>query len=254
MVDVYLKEFEKLKDEQISRASLRDSLFNVTMVLIGGGMTMAFSHPPDSLGLLLLIPVVGFVAGMTHVASDRRISKIGSYFRERLAPKIAAKRGMSQDDVFEWEAYIRSDRSRILRKLLQLGTNLLLYVGSGLFALGWYVFVVKAGPHLTVSDWLGVTGDVFLLFLVLWEIVRHADICSWGDAARWCGRVILRAALAVVAGGLVGYAVWRFGGPLLPDANSTWEMSRQVLPVTHLMAAAGTASLLVAAIAFAWRQ
>jgi hypothetical protein len=254
MAGVFLTEFVKLKDEQISRASLRDNLFNITIVLIGGGITIAFSRPPQSLGLLLLLPIVGFVAGMSHVASDRRISKIGSYFREKLASKVAAEESLPADQVFEWETYIRNDRARVSRKILQFVTNMLLYFGSGAFAVTWYVFFVKDPASLTLVERFACGGDTFLLALVFWQIAAHADFGPARSLAARAVRFVGRVVVAAMAAGVCGLAVLKFGREFVVGADQTWTSGVPYVHLTRLSVLAATAALIAWSIVLLMRR
>jgi hypothetical protein len=222
MDDVYLAEFTKLKDEQINRAAHRDRLFHLTIILIGGGITIAFSREDRSTtGILLLIPSVAFVAGMSHIACDRRISEIGAYFRERLGPKIAEQRTDVRPPVFEWEDYIRRQaNTRAWRKALQLLANGLLYVVSGLWAMGWYAFAVKTFATLTFWEWCTLAFDLVLMVFVAAELFKHSGLKLRSPGPRRQSSIIMATlAVSAVLGVSTGLALATYGAGLLPQPN-----------------------------------
>lgn len=240
MSDVHLKEFEKLKDEQVSREAHRDRLFHLTIILIGGGITLAFSKSEQSMGILLLIPVVAFIAGMSHIACDRRISSIGAYFRDRLAPMIAKDRNVPREQVFGWEDYIRSDSHRSSRKRLQLLSNLLLYVGSGLWAALWYVFFVKPRSPVDMG-WLAYAQksvgllnnaefsaflfDMLLMVVMAWQLFSHAYIYRAADTdasvSTWqhVRRAMLRFVFATLLAALAATAITHYDHAFIQEAG-----------------------------------
>lgn len=256
MTDVFIAEFEKLKDEQISRAAHRDRLFHLTIILIGGGFTLALSEHENAYLVLLFLPVVAFIAGVSHLGCDRRISAIGSYFKDALAPKIAKSLGVRTEEVLSWEVYIRADRHRHVRKWLQLATNLLLYVGSGVCALVWYGWFVIQHRHAQpgLAGFIGVPLGIVLMVIMLGQFVSHAYIGSPSDKpeAR-IGRLVRSGLGVLVTTALVSAAYWfaiRFGGQFIPGPDSivvvpglgeTWH-------VTRLNAAAVTSALIAGGI------
>ena len=61
-----------------------------TMLIIGGALTLALADKgARSAEILLALPFAIFVAGVAHVAADRRIDDIGIYIRDILRPSVA---------------------------------------------------------------------------------------------------------------------------------------------------------------------
>jgi hypothetical protein len=137
---VYL-EFEKLKDEQISRIRFRDGLFYFTMLILGGALTLACSDKyGQTVDVLLAVPFAVFIAGVAHITCDRRIDDIGIYIRDVLAAAIAEQEGIEKEKVFAWERNFRGAALHGLRSSLQNIALMMLYVGSGVVALWIYRF------------------------------------------------------------------------------------------------------------------
>src|SRR5215217_3250792 len=78
--EVYLIEYQKLKDEQIARIGFRDNLIYATLVAIGAILSFAITNPANYQALLIL-PLATFVLGWIYLSNDRKISDIGRYIR-----------------------------------------------------------------------------------------------------------------------------------------------------------------------------
>lgn len=254
MRDIHIAEFEKLKDEQISRAAHRDRLFHLTLILIGGGGSFALATR-EATPLLLLLPYIAFIAGMSHVACDRRISAIGSYFREVLAPKLAATVGVESSEIFAWEDYITKDSKRYVRKWLQLFTNLLLYVGTGLVALAYYGFhnihPSKAAENPFIV--IGLIGGLILMVILTRQLTHYSHLKAAAENAGKTGsnafQVLLRVMLSAVFAVGTGWLVLQYGPMLAPshakEMTQTLMLLGTSVPATILQVWASAAALIV---------
>jgi len=248
VADIYLAEFEKLKDEQISRSAHRDRLFHLTLVLFGGGITIALTKDPHTLGLLLLLPVVAFIAGTSHIACDRRISSIGSYIKNTLTKRIAEKEHIPCHEVLEWETFIDSDKLRKGRKLTQFLSNVFLYVLSGIGVTVWYCITVAIHEQgwSEYADFALAAFDILLMLLMGWQLIRHAYIGRSKERADRKAmvratliRALSKGVLVLVAAGLAAATVIHFGPPLLVAPFQPLDMGFPIpWPMTRLTLAA----------------
>ncbi|MFN8501581.1 hypothetical protein [Kouleothrix sp.] len=172
VVDAYLREYEKLKDEQIARIGFRDNLIYATLVATGGLLSFALASPSNIYALLLL-PLAGAVLGWTYLNNDRKISSIGRYIRSALLRNLRAATQAPDAQFFGWELTPQIEPGRLWRKILQLAVNIALFVGSGLVALAAFFLLSPAPPRIA---WWVAGADVVMLVLLLLEIVRDADI------------------------------------------------------------------------------
>lgn len=78
LLEVYLNEYQKLKDEQIARIGFRDNLIYATLVAIGGLLSYALADAANARALLIL-PLATFTLGWTFLINDAKISAIGRY-------------------------------------------------------------------------------------------------------------------------------------------------------------------------------
>src|SRR4051794_25819998 len=82
-VNILMKEYERLKDEQARRIGFRDGQIFVTLGAIGGLASYATVHKDDR--VFLLIPWVCVIMGWNYLVNDEKISAIGRYIRRDLA-------------------------------------------------------------------------------------------------------------------------------------------------------------------------
>lgn len=232
-ISVHISEFEKLKDEQIELLGQRDRLRQQTMLILGGGFALMVQYPNTGRLLMFILPVVSYITGMSRVSCDRRIETIGSYIHHVLTPKLQQSENKDGPaDVFEWENYIRQDRNRNVRKALDLITNLILYVGSGVLAIGLYAEgVVQGGGPLHLQNWeLWAFGfDIFFMLVLFWQIARHAyiHVSSRGEivpppqSTHWFGRNLVSGLLA--AGTF--WLVMHYGPHVLPHFDAARDVA-----------------------------
>jgi hypothetical protein len=153
---VLIAEYESLKKEQNSRIAFRDHLLYATLGSLAGTIAITIGAPARA-PLLLVLPAVCVVLGWTYLVNDEKVSALGRYVREQLAPKMAE---LAQDDsVFGWERIHRADDRRVSRKALQLGVELTTFVLPAVAAVVTYwlldpyhvVFTVIAAVEMLVT-------------------------------------------------------------------------------------------------------
>src|SRR5687767_4978743 len=138
LLDIRLREYDKLKSEQTQRIGFRDNMIYVHLLVVGGVVSFALSQP-NRLYALLIIPWVCFVLGWTYITNDAKISAIADYFTTKLADRIRNDIGVSPDaPLFEWETQYKEDPQRLQRKKLQLFVDEVIFCVSGLIALCVY--------------------------------------------------------------------------------------------------------------------
>ena len=93
MLDVYLQEYSKLKDEQAQRIGFRDNLLYVTLAVFGTVLAFALGDKAN-LYALLVLPWVSLVLGWTYLVNDQKISAIGQYIRYTLVEKVSELTGI----------------------------------------------------------------------------------------------------------------------------------------------------------------
>ncbi|NEO10247.1 MAG: hypothetical protein F6K51_33740, partial [Moorea sp. SIO3I8] len=110
ILQVFMLEYEKLKEEQAQRIGFRDQMIYITLGIFGGILSFALSNKTNSYALLV-IPWVCLILGWTYLVNDEKISAIGKYLRLTLTEKIKAQTGHTDlESIFGWEIAHRSDR------------------------------------------------------------------------------------------------------------------------------------------------
>ena len=182
MVDVspalqcLLEEFKTSKAEQTARIGFRDNLIYVTVA--GIGAVSAFALGKDGTPFAFLVsPWLAVVLGWTYLVNDEKISSMGRYIRETLAPKLESITGQPPDTLLLLERAHRSDSRRIQRKVLQLSINLLTFIGSSFASIG--AFLARAeGLHwgLHWGTYSLIAVEVLCVIVLAWQIWAYADI------------------------------------------------------------------------------
>ena len=175
ILEIYFKEYDKLKSEQTQRIGFRDNLLYVTLGLFGTIIALAVSNQANYYALLV-IPWVCLILGWTYLVNDEKITAIGRYIRYTLTEKVKEQTGHTDiESIFGWETAHRSDNRRKRRKIEQLIIDEITFVLSGIVALISFWLLVSNAP-LAINI-LGVI-EMLLLFILGVEIVIYADLAK----------------------------------------------------------------------------
>ncbi|HEY9739706.1 MAG TPA: hypothetical protein V6C90_04370 [Coleofasciculaceae cyanobacterium] len=175
MLDVYLQEYEKLKDEQTQRIGFRDNLLYVTLGVFGTVVTFAVSNKANYYALIV-IPWVCLILGWTYLVNDEKITALGRYIRLTLVEKIKQQTGNTDtESIFGWEIAHRNDQRRKRRKIEQLIIDEITFVFSGIAGLVAFWLLVSQ-PHwaIQVLCWI----ELVLLVILGVEIIIYADLAK----------------------------------------------------------------------------
>lgn len=189
MLEVYLQEYGKLKDEQAQRIGFRDNLLYVTLALFGTVLAFILGDNENPYGLLVL-PWASLVLGWTYLVNDQKISAIGRYIRYTLVEKVsnlACRAGADIGEIefiFGWEVAHRGDKRRNRRKIEQLIIDEIAFVFSGLAALIAFAYrvqdkfeFIQLPGAIEVIQVLWVVELVLLVILGI-EIFLYADLAK----------------------------------------------------------------------------
>ena len=174
MFQVYLLEYEKLKEEQAQRIGFRDNLLYVTLGVFGAVVSFAVSDKTNSYAFLVL-PWVCIILGWTYLVNDQKISAIGQYIRDTLINKVKKNNNVYNDteSIFGWEIAHRSDQLRKRRKIEQLIIDEITFVCSGVIAiLAFWFFVPQTPLAVNILCW----AELLLLLILGYEIIVYADL------------------------------------------------------------------------------
>ncbi|GIH05736.1 hypothetical protein Rhe02_38030 [Rhizocola hellebori] len=166
---LWAQEYERLKEEQAQRISIRDNLMYATLVSIAG--VILAMYQTSNADLLLLLPLGCVVLGWTYLANDEKISAIGRYIRTDLEPRLAALLD-AQPPVYGWELAHRSDRRRRSRKVAQLCIDLMTFCLPGAGAL-----VIRGlSPNFGTVTAVIVIAEASVVLLLAQQILANADL------------------------------------------------------------------------------
>ncbi len=172
ILDIYLHEYDKVKDEQTQRIGFRDNMIYVNLVTIGAVASFGLTNP-DRLYVFLLVPWICMVLGWTYLVNDQKISALGQYIRLDLEERLRPLAGAQEGELFGWEVTHRSDERRMERKVFKLIIDLIAFCLIGFAAVGLFVFQT---PN-RATFWSGVCiVEVILLVVLAYQIVVYADL------------------------------------------------------------------------------
>lgn len=165
-----LAEYDQIKQEQRARIGFRDNLIYATLGVMAAviGSTLARG---GHLEMLLLLPPLSVILGWTYLVNDEKISAVGRYVRDELAPRLK-ELTLERAEVFGWESAHRRDTNRRSRKRLQLAVDLLTFCGAPLAALSVYWLL---GPLLWPLLLVSAAETAMVASLAI-QVVRYAEL------------------------------------------------------------------------------
>lgn len=175
ILEILLKEYDKLKSEQAQRIGFRDNLLYVTLGLLGTVVSFTFSNQ-NNYYALLVVPWICIILGWTYVVNDEKISSMGRYIRYKLVDKIKEHTGYDNlETLFGWEIAHRDDNHRKRRKIQQLIVDEITFVVSGTISLvAFWCLVPKPPMGVMIVSWVEL---LFLIGLGI-ETFIYADLAK----------------------------------------------------------------------------
>lgn len=168
LLQPYLLEYEKLKDEQSRRLGFRDNLVYLALGAFGAQFAFILGSSGNRTlwELLLVLPIINLALGWTYLRNDVKVSEIGDYISGHLIPCV---RTLTNPDapIFAWETFHRTSDLWRRHKLFQLLSDLLVFVVTGLAVLG--VFALRS-PLKSTLTYSIVIVEVVLLLGLAWHI------------------------------------------------------------------------------------
>jgi len=165
----FLKEYEKLKDEQYKRIEFRDHMIYLTLAAIGTVLSFSLDVPDLNIALHVL-PFLCIVLGWTYLTNDEKICAIGNYVRTSLVPKLTEHNSRDKRSLTgHWDDYLRKDKSRRQRNWFQLFVDLSIFCFSGLAsALAFYLLhYISNWYHIVIS-----IGEGLLLLFLAYQFLK----------------------------------------------------------------------------------
>lgn len=171
LLDFYISEYEKLKQEQIARIGFRDNLIYATLIALTAVVSIV-ADDTARIPVLLVLPMVCITLGWTYLVNDEKISAIGRYIRLSFSDKVSELIKSKETVLFGWEIAHRSDNRRGSRKVIQFFVDEFVFVLPGLVAI--LTFWLNTSSNLSLLRW--IAGIELLLLLILgFQIYSYAD-------------------------------------------------------------------------------
>lgn len=167
-LSIYLAEYDKLKQEQIQRISVRDNLIYVMLTVFGAIFAYALSNS-NHLHALLVVPWVSLSLGWVYLSNDKKVSDIKIYIRDILSEKIKNVDINKHPASFEWENQSNKEPTRKIKKYFQLFIDLTIFCFSGIVSLSLYIMktaLISNTPFIII-----ILGYFSMLLLASWFIV-----------------------------------------------------------------------------------
>lgn len=171
--EILLVEYEKVKDEQRARITIRENLFYTALIVSGAVFSALLTMTGLDVGYLALPPIL-FVIANSYYYNDEIIGRMNVYFREDLAPRLAAAAGVPPEELFQWEGFIRKS-GRMRRRVYQFVSNFTLYPGASGASL---VFFVSRRGELSNAEQVSVLICALVTGLMLIQVLYYADLFS----------------------------------------------------------------------------
>lgn len=165
LMQLYLAEYERLKEEQLRRIGFRDNLIYANIGATGAGFGLGLSQNHHN-AILLLIPFASAILGWTYLTNDEKITQIGSYVRTELTQKMLKELGGTDATLFGWEVHHQAIKGRRRQRSAQFGINVAAFCGPGLLAT---LVAVRSAALPGSLLAVGATIDLLLIVGLSWE-------------------------------------------------------------------------------------
>lgn len=173
LLQVYLQEYGKLKDEQIMRIRFRDGMIPLALAAIGALVPFALTKVEYE-PALLLVPLICVILGWLYAVNDEKVTQLGEYLRRDFTERLARLLGTAPDAVLlGWEVAHRSDLRRRERKRIQLVVDILAFVAPGVLSSG--LFVLLSWQRLGYTALIAVPFALLSIWF-LFLIARFSDL------------------------------------------------------------------------------
>jgi hypothetical protein len=171
LMEIYMIEYEKLKEEQIHRIGFRDNLIYANLIAITGVMSVVVGDIAR-IPVLLVLPIVCTTLGWTYLVNDEKISAMGRYIRTTFSDRIQKLILSDESALFGWEIANRFDRKRGGRKIIQFFVDEFVFVLPGVIAI--LIFWQNTANNLLLLRWVAGIEMLFVLTLGV-QIFSYAE-------------------------------------------------------------------------------
>jgi hypothetical protein len=162
----YAAEYTALKQEQITRISLRETSLYTTLTINMAVLAIYFTEVGSKYPIPLIVPLVSFVMFFIYAFNDDMINRIRTYIVDELQGKVAATIGAAgMETIFGWETHHRvRSFGYVTRKLFRMIT---VWVGFSGLTLAALFITAPLGMAGLEGKPIALSGDA-LLMIVWW--------------------------------------------------------------------------------------
>ena len=171
LIDIYLSEYEKIKQEQIQRMGFRDNLIYANLIAITGIVSIV-ADDVARMPVILVLPMICITLGWTYLVNDEKISALGRYIRITFSERVRELLKSADTEIFGWETAHRSDKRRVSRKIIQFFIDEFVFVLPGFIAIT--IFWLNASNTFSLLKWIA-GAEVILLLILGIQIFIYAD-------------------------------------------------------------------------------
>jgi len=171
LLNILLLEYDKLKEEQNSRISMRDSLIYISLGIFGAIFSFTMTNQ-SFMYTLLLIPPLSVILSWLYISNDSKILEIKKYIKNNLEPKIV-KLFPDKVEIFEWEKAYRDNSFKKLKKVIQFFLEEITFSLSAISALVTFFVFTK---EITFILSLVIFIDVIFILISMIIIYGHSDL------------------------------------------------------------------------------
>lgn len=169
----YLKEYERLKEEQKARIAFRDQMIYISLGVIGAVFSFTLENNNYSIALLIL-PFICIVLGWTYLVNDIKISEIGTYICGKLIPNIIKEElsDMKNNNTDTWENYHSDTPHRYMIKIIQLMVDIVVFCCSAMLSI--YVFFVL--NDMSIYYILIASFEIISILFLVYLFITNSSI------------------------------------------------------------------------------
>ncbi len=149
---VDLHEFDKLRDEIISRQHAMMTLRGIELAALAAALSLATTLPEALLG----VAAVSLLLWSSYISQRHRVATLGMYIGSRLRPRVAR-----HDDQFAWEEFIRDNQPETHDRW----NHIIFWLPSVLLAVFYWV-VIETQCDSRSSWVVGASGEGIIAVLL----------------------------------------------------------------------------------------
>jgi hypothetical protein len=167
ILNVYLKEYEAIRNEINLRLKEKDTIVRYTVLLVSA-IVVGLWKAPDNfnqtflmLALLLIIPFISILLTFVHNWHDEMIIVLGSYIEKEIRPRINIL--LEKEDLLKWDTFLQEFRNKNEWKINSLVKRLIFIAPIPISMIGYFLITARLN-----EKWIEIIMVTMDLLLLLW--------------------------------------------------------------------------------------